>query len=286
MRATDRGNRIDRATQFWVRATGRRVSFERDPWLLGPMGELQIIADDWVKREAERRNAAVVDGVGLLGDIKLLGGDTFDALDLAEPVVSFYENTTIWNMEVSHRWFLIAWPVGWLISKLFTQRLQQLNFPITSSDRAHPIESKVLSLLANDGQEVGVAWMRTMPSTGQYVYSGWYGIATLPSSDRPHLRVVFPLPNGSLIVFLRPETGPSGGLVLVSPLGEFGDPGAYLVVAGPDEKSGWARRVPIAERFDIGATGESELYTDHSIRLWRVPIIRFSYRLRPNGRAT
>lgn len=286
MRAADRGNHIDRATQFWVRASGRRVSFERDPWLLGPVGDPQIIADDWVEREAERRNAEVVDGVGLLGDIKLLEGDTFDAFQLAESVVSFYENTTIWSMEVSHRWSLVAWPVGWLVSKLFTQRLQQLNFPIRSSNRVHPIESKVVSLRAGDGEELGVAWMRTLPKTGQYVYSGWYGIGTLPSSDRPHLRVVFPLPNGSLIVFLRPQSGPSGGLVLVSPLGEFGDPGAYLVVGGPDEKSGWARRVPIAERFDIGAAGESELYTDHSIRLWGIPIIRFSYRLWANGRAS
>ena len=120
---------------------GSRLSGMHGSWATrGP----QIIADDWVKREAERRNAAVVDGAGLLGDITLLEGDTFNALDLAEPVVSFYENTTAWSMEVSHRWSLISWPVGWLISKLFTQRLQQLDFPIKSSNRANPIESKVV----------------------------------------------------------------------------------------------------------------------------------------------
>jgi hypothetical protein len=182
-------------------------------------------------------------------------------------------------MEVSHKWSPVALPIGWLLSRLFTQRLQQLNLPLNSSNAVRRIESRVISMLTTDGEEIGVAWMRTLPTTGQYVYSGWYGIASLPDSDRPHLRVVFPLPNGNLIVFLRPEVGPRGSLVLESPEGKFGGPGAYLVLAKSDEKSGWARRVPIYERFIVGTAEEHELYTDHYLRLWRIPVIQFSYRL-------
>ena len=94
-------------------------------------------------------------------------------------------------------------------------------------------------------------WLRTLRATGRTIYSGWYGTTTLPESHRPSLRVVFPLPNGSVTVFLRPEVRPDGDLVLASPIGPFGTEGAYLVVVGSDRESGWVRRVPLAEEFVV-----------------------------------
>jgi hypothetical protein len=183
-------------------------------------------------------------------------------------------------MDVSHRWSPPSAPFGWLLSELFTSRLQQLNFPLRKRDTALGMDSKILSLLGEDGTQLGVAWIRTLPSTGQYVYSGWYGTASLPGSTGPSLRVVFPLPNGNLIVFLRPEHGNDGALVLVSPLGAFGEEGAYLVVAGPDEGSGWVRRIPIAERFTVSVEDGRTVHTEHRLAFSRVPIIDFNYQLR------
>jgi hypothetical protein len=183
-------------------------------------------------------------------------------------------------MEVVHKWSPLALPFGWLVSALFTNRLQQLNFPLRKRATAMGMDSKILSVLSDDGVQLGVAWVRTLPATGQYVYSGWYGTVTLPGSLRPSLRVVFPLPNGSLIVFLRPEHGTDGDLVLVSPLGEFGEEGAYLVVARPGETSGWVRRIPLSERFTVTVGDEGTLHTEHLLSLSHVPIIRFNYQLK------
>jgi hypothetical protein len=117
----------------------------------------------------------------------------------------------------------------------------------------------------------------------QAIYSGWYSAVIPPAADRPSIRVVFPLPNGSVTVLLRPEVRSDGALILSSPLGAFGGDGAYLVVARPDRKSGWARRVPLAERFVVFVDDEGVLRTDHELDLNRVPVLRLHYRLEAAG---
>jgi hypothetical protein len=93
------------------------------------------------------------------------------------------------------------------------------------------------------------------------------------------VRVVFPLPNGSVTVFLRPELTTGGNLCLISPLGRFGDDGAYLIVRDDDGYSAWVRRIPLNERFDVFVDDEGVLRTDHDLRLWRLPVIWLHYRL-------
>jgi hypothetical protein len=119
-----------------------------------------------------------------------------------------------------------------------------------------------------DAKARAAPWLRTLRSTGETVYSGWYGTTTLPDRSQPSVRVVFPLPNGSVTVFLRPEVTNGGGLRLVSPLEPFGGDGAYLVVRDSPGASAWARRVPIVERFDLYVDDEGVLRTNHSLRLW------------------
>ncbi len=84
-------------------------------------------------------------------------------------------------------------------------------------------------------------------------------------------------------MFLRPEVGPNGSLLLASPLGSFGQDGAYLIVADRDGESAWVRRAPIAERFLVAVDDEGVLRTDHALDLWTIPIIRLHYRLEPKA---
>jgi hypothetical protein len=190
---SDRGRVIDRATQRWVRATGRPVSFADHPWLVGPVGDVDLIGDTWLSREADRLGGTVGEGRGLLADVDELAGDGFDPSLLAPPVVDFYQETARWRLEVSSRWSAGAWPFGWTLSALFARRLEQLSLPLRDGDTVGGMDSRVLSVVGRDGEHLGVAWLRTLCSTGQVVYSGWYGTARLPGADRPSLRVVFPL---------------------------------------------------------------------------------------------
>jgi hypothetical protein len=275
----DRGFAIDRATQAWVRATGRRLSFDAVPWLSGPIGDPRLIGDNWLAGEAGRLGGAVSEGGGLLGSVMDLAGEGFDPTALAPPIRDFYERTDQWRLEVWSQWCPVAWPFGWLLSAVFSRRLEQLSLPLRPLDVAHGMDSRVLTVHDPEGHQLGAAWFRNLRATGQTVYSGFYGTVQLPKAQRPAIRVAFPLPNGNITVFLRPDNGPTGGLILPSPTARFGDIGAYLVLADRDRTHCWARRVPLAERFEVWVDRDGLARTDHALDLGQLPVIRLHYRM-------
>jgi hypothetical protein len=278
-----RGRLVDRGTQLWVRATGRRVEMAEHPWLDGPIGGPDVIADAWVFEQAGRLGGSVREGGGLFQSMAGLAGDGFDPARLAAQVRSFYEATDEWRLDVWSQWSPAAWPFGWLLSTVFAKRLEQLSLPLRPLDVAFGLDSRVLQVIGPDGGALGAAWLRTLRSTGETVYSGWYGMAQLPGHPRPSVRVVFPLPNGSVTVFLRPDLAEGGALRLTSPLGRFGDDGAYLIVRSDDRRTAWVRRVPLAEHFLVSVDAEGVLRTDHRLLLRRLPVIRLHYRLGPRA---
>jgi hypothetical protein len=246
---------------------------------VGPIGGTRLVGDEWIAREARRLGGQLVDGGGLLDDFGRLAGEGFDPARLQRPIIDFYERTSAWRLEVWSQWCPIAWPFGWVLSAVFAQRLQQLSLPLRPLDVAQGLDSQVTTVRAADGSQLGAAWIRKLRSTGQDVYSGCYGVAQLPNRDRPSVRVVFPLPNGSVTVFLRPDVRADGALILTSQLGMFGDDGAYLIVGHRDGRSASVRRVPLAEQFVVWLDEEGTLRADHTLSLWRVVVLRFHYRL-------
>lgn len=272
---------VDLVTQRWVRATGRRVDLREHSWLDGPVGAPDIVGDRWVRAEARRvggRLVTAADSGGLLDGMGDLAGAGFDPAALRPEIRDFYAATARWRMQAWAAWWPPAYPFGWLISRVFSQRLQQLALPLRPLDMARGMDSAVVPVRVGESL-AGTAWVRRLRATGQMVYSGWYGTATPPGSPRPSIRVVFPLPNGSATVFLRPENVGDGNLRLVSPRGRFGDDGAYLVVRAADQVRAWVRRVPIVETFDIYVDTHGTLRTDHDLRLWNIPALRLHYRM-------
>ena len=284
----ERGSFVDRATQAWVRRTGRSVRLDEHPWLDGPVGNPVLIGDQWLPLEAERLRGNPHEAGGLVESFDLLASDSFDPSRLSPPIIDFYEHTTEWRLDAWSQWSPYALPAGWLLSVVFAKRLQQLSLPLRPLDVAQGMESRVVAIRDTDDRQLGAAWLRKLRSTGQIVYSGWYGSTQLPDTNTPSIRVVFPLPNGSVMVFLHPAVDAAGALVLTSPISGFGDDGAYLIVR---TAAGMAavRRVPLAERFRVYVDDEGTLRTDHALNLWSVPVLRFHYRLErrpPSSRPT
>ncbi|WP_083733671.1 hypothetical protein [Actinomadura sp. CNU-125] len=270
---------LDRLTQRWVRTTGRPVDLHDRTWLAGPHGG----RGSWLHREAGRLGARVRDGeadAGLLPSMTALDGPAFDADDLHPHVRDFYEHTTRWRVDLWSQWSPWAWPFGWLISALFARRLQQLALPLRPMDVAHGMTSEVTPVAAPDGTPLGASWQRRLRATGTTVFSGWYQPIVLPGDAQPRVRVVFPLPNGRLVVLLRPQVTADGGLLLTSPGGRDG---AHLVVErGP---RAWTRRIPVHERFHVHVDTEDVLRTDHTLNLWSIPVLKLHYRLDERDRA-
>ena len=278
------GRLLDATTRVWVRATGRRLDLRTADWLDGPTGDVDGIGDRWLDGEVQRRGgryAANGGPEGLLPSMGVLDAAGFKASELRPEVRAFYERTSDWRLQVWTQWCSVAWPFGWLVSRVFAERLEQLALPLRPLDVAHGMTSQVRAVLDADGRPLGTLWHRRLRATGRTVFSGWYGAVTPPAEDRPCVRVVFPLPRGRLVVLLRPDADADGSLLLTSTAGRWGAAGAYLVVAPPGRERGWARRVPVHERFRVHVDDEGVLRTDHAIDLWRLPVLRLHYRLDP-----
>lgn len=255
------------------------MNLERDAWLQGPVGDQAGIAERWLTHEAARRHADLGrdrPNAGLLASMSLLDGPGFDAATLADPVRDFYEHTSRWALPATVRWSPLAWPFGALLGVLFARRLEQLALPLRTSDLADGMTSGVTPLLAG-GEQIGASWLRRLRATDRVVFSGYYDTAVAPATNRSCVRVSFPLPNGRLLVLLEPHARPDAVLTLRSPSGRWGDPGAYLVVEHASDC--WARRIPIHEQFDIYTDNLGALRTDHTLTLWRTPVLRLRYEL-------
>jgi hypothetical protein len=282
--ATLDGALLDRSTQRWVIATGRPVEFGgSERWLDGPIGAPDGVGEAWIDQYAAATGASLVAGgpQGLLPAFAALSGPGLDVDAVSPAIVDFYENTSEWSLDVWSRWARWAEPGGRLINAVFARRLRQLSLPVDPLDVAYGMRSRVIGLVGADGSHLGTAWQRTMRATGTTTFGGFYGITMRPSAIRPSVRVVFPLPNGSLTVFLRPDATAGGGLVLSSPAGRFGDDGAYLIVRPGAASQGWARRIPLPERFEMFTDVDGVLRCDHHLALGRREILRLHYRLHP-----
>jgi hypothetical protein len=180
-------------------------------------------------------------------------------------------------MEVWTQWNPLFRPGGELVSRLFGRRVQQLALPTRPLDVAHGMDSRVVTILGATGEQRAAAWLRTLRSSGEYVYSGCYSTRVLPRTRQPSVHVAFPLEAGNVQVFLRPVVLPGGALQLSSPAGRFGDDGAYVVVQ--DRGRAHAARAPVHETFNVYVDSEGVLRTDHVLCLWSAPAVRLHYKL-------
>jgi hypothetical protein len=278
-----RGALSDRTTQQWVRLTGRQVDLRECPWLEGPVGDVEVIGSGFFRRLAERRGLAFVaegPGRGLVDDFaRLRGPDCIpDAVDAR--VVAFYEHTADFGFDVWSEWCGGFRPFGHILAAVFSRRLQQLNVPLSPLDTSLGITSDVVHLRESSGRVVYTAWIRDVVSTKRTLYAGAYSVCPVPGYGGPCVKVVFPLPNGSAMVIMRPESRADGSLQLRSAGRRFGDPGFYFFVSrGPDQ--GWARYVQtLQEAIHVYCDAEGVLRADHELRIWGARFMRLHYRMR------
>ena len=277
---------VDGLTRAFWRALGRPVDLAgEERWLDAPMHDGPTVADGWLDGAAAAAGGSLreqVPDAGLLADMSELDGTQFTAADLNQQVRDFYEHTSRWRMEVSSQWNVWFQPGGELISRLFGRRVQQLALPTRSRDVTHGMDSRVVLIVDAQGRQHAAGWMRTLRSTGEYVFSGRYSTRLLPGSTQPSVHVAFPLQAGNVQVFLQPRVLPGGGLELASPRGGFADNGAYVVVTHRGQT--YAARAPIHETFRVYVDSNEILRTDHDLRLWSAPVVQLQYKLLPlNG---
>lgn len=276
--------RLDLATRVFWRATGRPIDLATtERWLAAPMSATPRIGDGWLHTAAATLGGTVyedADHAGLIADMSRLDGPEFAATKLRPEIRDFYEHTSDWRMEVWPQWSAVFQPSGELVTRLFGRRVQQLALPVRPLDVAHGIDSRVVPIIDPAGDQRAAGWLRTLRSTGHYVFSGCYSTRLLPGSHQPSVHVAFPLESGNIQVFLRPQVLPDGALELNSG-GSFGENGAYVVV--DHQERAYTARLPIRETFHVYVDREGTLRTDHTLCLWSARVLRIHYKLIPAG---
>ena len=271
-----RGYLSDWTTQMWVRATGRRVDLQESPWLAGPRGGTRCIGADFFEEYARSSGRELVSSGAPRGLVRDLSEVTAGA-HVDPKVADFYEQTSEYEMDCWSEWSAPFRPIGRLLAVLFSRRLEQLNVPLSGLDTSRGITSRVLLLRGSEG-EVETAWVRELSALGRIIYAGSYSVCRLPGLPGPCVKVVFPLPNGRAIVFMRAEVQADGSLRLLSDGRGFGDPGFYFVVEGNGRA--WARYVAsMNETIHVYAAEGESVRTDHVLRIWGRTFLRLHYRL-------
>jgi hypothetical protein len=273
-----RGHLSDWTTQQWVRRTGRRFEPRDEPWLDGPWAPTTGIGERYFEDFAARHGLELGTADGLLPSFDTLRSEAFEPGDVDPRIAEFYERTGRFRLQLWSQWSPIHRPFGQLIDRIFARRLGQLRLPLAPLDTSRGVTSELLSLRTGGGERL-TAWLRRRLPAGEGIYAGCYSVATPPRAPGPCVRTVFPLPNGSASVFLQPTARPDGSLELVSPPARFGGAGFYFVVR--DGPAAWAKTVPaMTEQIRVYA-GDSELRTDHTLRIWGRTFLRLHYAMEP-----
>ncbi len=232
-------------TQQWVILWGRRIEPASFPWLMGPIGDLGLIADGFINQLANEEKLVIKrnsTAQGLIPTISKLNLSDIEMDRLSQKVIDFYENTANYQLNLAVKWNPIFKFFGILVNTLFSRRIGQLFIPTQNIDNAEKVKSEIITLSDPETEEVKYTiWYRTFKSTGQVLYSGVYSICTLPSG-RACVKAIFPLPKGNATVIMEPAVGVNGELLLHSSGNKFGDPGFYFLLNDAQGKF-WAQYI-------------------------------------------
>lgn len=272
----------DWLTQLWVKATGRKVKFKDYEWIAGPTGSPKVIADEYIHRLADELSLEVVKNEterGLVEDFKQFNLKPEDFNRLDPEVLRFYGETSSYDFEIWSKWNKFWEPFGRLLAMIFSKRLKQLNVPLDPLDTAFGLDSEVIKLKDTSGEVIYTIWYRKLVKTGEVIYSGTYGLCCPPNETTACLKVIFPLPNGSATVILKPIVNDDGSFTLLSKGKRIGDAGFYFVLRKDDE-TGWLRYVKnMHESLRVYTDDRGILRTDHVLNLWGSKFLHLHYKM-------
>jgi len=278
------GSTVAAGIRTWVRVTGRRVAKRDAPWLQCPMGPPGVIGDGFYRQLAETANLEIrpTPDAGIHPDFASLAGHGFDP-DRVDPAIrEFYEHTTRYRFEawseapVHTRFFL------WFLTRYVSRQMNQLNFPVSSLELAGGMSSEVLPMYDRDtGRLVFTGWLRRTVNPPRVIYTGLYMTEQPPEAPAPCVKVCFPVPYGSAVVFLRPQVKADGSFLLMGSGSKFGDSGFYRLVEVDDDH--WRVRYirTLHERFYVYLDPQGTLRTDHVVKLMGLTVLRLHYKLAP-----
>lgn len=266
-------------TQKWVVISGRKINSNDFAWLLGPMGDGNVIGEEFIYRLAKKENLSIernLKNKGLLSSFDKLHFTESELSKLSLSIVEFYEHTSNFHLKFKAKWSPLFRVFGFLVNRIFSVRINQLNIPTSNASESEDITNEIIDLIDPKTKEGKYKfWLRKFSSSGKVIYLGIYDTCTLPSG-KTCIKAVFPLPNGNATVIMEPSIGDNNELILDSSGNTYGDAGFYFLLK---DKGGnfWARYISsftdklVVYDMDKGLQGEQTL------QLWNKKVTVFNY---------
>lgn len=267
-------------TQQWVILWGKKITPSDYSWLIGPFGELNGIGEKFIYQLAKKEDLIVVRNVksrGLLFSIKEIQLNDSDIKKLSMQVIDFYENTSNYKLEFSVNWNPIFKLFGWLVNKLFSQRINQLNIPTENIEDSEVLTSEIITLVSRINNEVKYTiWLRKLKSSGKVIYSGIYSVCKIPSG-KVCIKATFPLPKGNATVIMKPSVGSKNELILDSSGKKFGDAGFYFLL-NDSKDACWAQFISsFTDKLEIN--NDNSIQANQTLKLWNIRVVTFYYKI-------
>lgn len=266
-------------TQQWVILWGRKIIPSEYLWLIGSFGELNGIGETFIKQLAEKENLIInrnSSSEGLLSSISVLNLSENEIKKLSQKVIDFYEKTADYKLKFNVKWNPFFKFFGYVVNRLFSQRINQLNIPTQNIRESENLTSEIIKLIPKDDNKVKYTiWLRKYQSTGKVIYSGIYTTCKLPSG-MICIKAIFPLPKGNATVILKPSIGKNQELILDSSGQKFGDAGFYFLLN--DSKGNfWSQYIKSFKDKLIINEENGYLKAKQILQLWNLKVASFEY---------
>jgi len=275
------GRLLEIIIEGMVIVLGRRVSRAEQPWLDTPLGDSVLIGAGIYEQIAhdERLEIRVVPDAGLIADFEILRGPSFDPSVVNPRIRHFYEHASQYQLEAWSDVALVGKFFLWLLVEFISQRMDQLNFPISPLEMARGMSSQVIQLRDPvTGRLAYTGWLRKLKSSGLVMFAGIYSVAKIPGEQNPVVKVTFP-DRGSANVYLVPLNDSDSSFGLDSSGSGFGRSGFYRVIASGKEHLRVRNFKTLHERFHVYEDKEGVLRTDHRISFLGMTIVRLHYKM-------
>lgn len=269
-------------TQQWVIICGRKINPSENTWLFGTFGEVNGIGEKFIHQLAEKEDLTIIrksNSKGLLDSISSLNLSENEIKKLPKNVIDFYEKTSEYKLQLNVKWNPIFKIFGYVVNRLFSQRINQLNIPTNNIQSSENLISEIIELVAKNTNEIKYTiWLRKFQSTGKVIYSGIYTTCLLPSGITC-VKAIFPLPKGNATVILKPSVGEKNELILDSSGNKFGDAGFYFLLN--DSKGNcWSKYIKSFTDKLIVSDENEKLKAKQTLKLWRLKVARFEYEMK------
>ncbi|MXQ55240.1 YndJ family transporter [Shimazuella alba] len=230
-----------------------------------------FIGNDFLQRNGYQDK--IVSHSGIVTNLEKFRRNDLNINLLHPKVVSFLENTSLYDVAINAQWRKSAWLFEKL-HKAYSNKIQQANVP-SPHEGTVELNSKIISVINHEqywNRKMN-AWLCSYKNTGETFITGIYS-AHVHNGER-YLHFTMPIPGCNRATIYRLEHGIDGSLQIssVPRKGGTGDEGHYIMTKN------FSIRIPFNEHKIIWIDEYGRLQMTHRFWFFGVKVLTLEYEM-------